>query len=129
MATTSNCLAISLFSSYRIVKRAGYSSRNRSASARSISRLTPMMASPSSAYFSCMVLSQGNERLQGTHHEAQKSSTTTLPAYFSMLNVSDAETGPHANRATCATAIAASQVRNAPCLEQYSFIKYPVFDL
>jgi hypothetical protein len=76
-----------------------------------------------------MVFSHGNERLQGTHHDAQKSRTTTLPAYFSVLKVSDAETGAHENSAICASANTASQVRVTRRLGESGIVKYPVSDL
>src|ERR1041385_9421057 len=60
------------------VKDAGCSFRNASMSVRSSSTFTPMMTSPRSAYFFCNSFKAGNESLHGPHHEAQKSTSTTL---------------------------------------------------
>jgi hypothetical protein len=72
-----------------------------------------MMVKPSSAYFWCIALSHGNERRHGTHQEAQKSSTTTLPAYSWTLKVSDARAGVTGSNVKCARQNTASQARIA----------------
>src|SRR6476661_8262158 len=50
----------------------------------SVSSSTPMatMTSPLPAYFWCSRAMAGNDALQGAHHEAQKSTSTTLPVVF-----------------------------------------------
>src|SRR5690349_5875451 len=54
----------------------------------------PTTTSPWSAYRACISFSQGKERRQGTHHDAQKSTTTTCPLKLPRLrNGSAARTG------------------------------------
>src|SRR5215211_9275458 len=70
-------------SSNTTVKLAGFCARNLSASLRFLSTLTATTVNPVAPYFCCISFIQGNERRHGPHHEAQKSTYTTLPRSLS----------------------------------------------
>ena len=63
-----------------MVNGAGVSARNACRGFRVLSRLIATIVSPWSAYFFCIVAIHGNDRWHGPHHEAQKSTSTTLAA-------------------------------------------------
>ena len=64
---------------------AALSARNLSASARLASRLMASTCSPRAAYLACMAFIHGKDCLHGPHHEAQKSTYTTLPCKSASL--------------------------------------------
>ena len=57
----------------------------------------------------------GNDLRQGTHQEAQKSRTTTLPSYCDRSSDPDAAAGAPARNANCATSNAGIHARISPC--------------
>src|SRR5438067_1572129 len=72
---------------------ADISLRKRAASARFLSTLIATMDKPLSPYRRCISFIHGNERRQGPHHDAQKSTYTTLPRMCSRLTESPAAVG------------------------------------
>src|SRR5947208_14110585 len=72
---------------------ADVSLRKRAASARFLSTLIATIDKPLPPYRRCISFIHGNERRQGPHHDAQKSTYTTLPRMRSRLTESPAAVG------------------------------------
>ena len=66
-----------------------------------------MISSPSGPYLRCIVFIQGNDRRHGTHHDAQKSTQTTLP------EIGASPGGGAASRVGTAATKAAAMLRDA----------------